>query len=323
MSGLARTGRRGFFTLCLSLLTMFGIAATARAQSKLRVGILKIGGQTNAWVAREQGLFGKRGLDVDLTFIRSGSEGVAAMQGGSLDMIISIPGFAIIGNERGLGLVMVLQNQVAAKTPPDSAALLVGADSGITSLAQLAGKLVGINALHAQEVVSAQHLIRKAGVPRDQIKYIETPYAAMGEALKRGDVAAIVPVEPFVTTTLQRGIGKVAAWAYNEAVPEQPTGAYFAKRAWAEANRKSLALYREAIDEANAWLLSDTTRARAAVSQFTGLAPELVAAMPLIPWSTKVDASKWAALVSLLREEGEIEKDQKPEDFILELEPAK
>ena len=312
-----------FMRLLLVLAFGLALAGAAAAQTKLRVGVLKIGGQANAWLAQEQGFFKKRGLDVDLVFIRSGSEGVAAIQGGSLDMIITIPGFAIIGNERGLGLVMVLQNQVAAATPPDSAALLVGADSGITSLTQLAGKLIGINALHAQEVVSAQAVLRKAGVPREQIKYIEVPYAAMAEALKRGDVQAVVPVEPFVTTAVQRGIGKVAAWAYNDAIPQQPTGAYFAKRAWAEANRAALARYREAIDEANAWLLSDPTRARAAVSQFTGLAPDLVAAMPMIPWSTKVDASKWSALVRMLKDEGELEKDQKPEDFILELAPAR
>ena len=309
----------------LLLVVAFGLhlGSAAAAPTKLRVGVLKIGGQTNAWLAQEQGFFKKRDLDVDLIFIRSGSEGVAAMQGGSLDMIITIPGFAIIGNERGLGLVMVLQNQVAATIPPDSAALLVGAESGITSLTQLAGKLIGINALHAQEVVSAQAVLRKAGVPREQIKYIEVPYAAMAETLKRGDVQAVVPVEPFVTTTVQRGIGKVIAWAYYDALPQQPTGAYFAKRGWAEANHAALGLYRAAIEEANAWLLSDLTRARSAVSQFTGLAPELVAAMPMIPWSTKVDASKWAALVRLLKEEGELEKDQKPEDFILELSPPR
>ncbi len=308
-------------TAFLSLMVMVSSSVATHGQSstKLRVGVLKVAGQTNAFVAQEQGFLKKRGLDVDLVIIRSGSEGISAMQGGSLDMIISIPSFGIVANERGFNLVVALQNQIAATTPPDSGAVLVARDSNIRSPEELKDKVIGINALHAQEVVSAQHALRKLGVTKDKIKYIEVPYASMGDVLKRGDVAAVVAVEPFVTTIQQRGMGRVIAWAYHDAIPAQPTGAYFAKRAWAETNLKTIEQYSAAIDEANDYLTVNPERARAFVSKFTGLAPELVAAMPMISWSTKVDAAKWADLIAMLKAEDEIKKDQRPEDFILPL----
>ena len=303
----------------VAMLATLSVAAAAQPSPKVRVGVLKVAGQTNAFAAQQQGFFKKRGLDVELIYIRSGSEGVSAMQGGSLDMIISIPSFGIVANERGLNLVVVLQNQIAATTPPDSGAVLVAKDSSMRSPEELKDKVIGINALHAQEVVSAQHVIRKVGVTKDRIKYVEVPYAAMGDVLKRGDVAAVVAVEPFVTTIQQRGVGRVIAWAYHDAIPAQPTGAYFAKRAWVEANLKSIEEYSAAIDEANTYLLADHKRARALVSQFTGLSPELVEAMPMIGWSTKVDPAKWAALIAMLKDEGELEKDQRLQDFMLPL----
>ena len=195
-------------------------------------------------------------------------------------------------------------------------------NSQITSLKDLKGKLIGINARHAQEVVSVQHVIGKAGVPRQEIRYIEIPYSAMGDVLKRGEVSAVVTVEPFVTIIQQRGQGRVLSWAYNAAIPGQPTGAYWAKTEWARTNAKSVALYSEAVDEANAYL-ADPARARAAIAEFTGLAPELVAAMPQIPWTTKVDKEKWAALIAMLLAEDEITKSQQPENFVWSLMPQR
>ena len=298
-------------TLALPTITI------GQQSTKIRVGVLKIAGQTNAYVSQREGYFKKRGLDVELTFIRSGAEGVSAMQGRSLDMVITIPAFGIVANERGLDLAMVIQNQVAAMTPPDTGAMLIASELAMQFLKELE-ELIGINARHAQEVVSVQSVMVKAGVPRKSIRYIEIPYASMGDVLKRGEVAAVVTVEPFVTTIQQRGQGKVISWAYNAAIPGQPTGAYFAKKDWVRANAKAVALYAEAIDEANAYL-SDPDKARAAVAEYTGLAPDLVAAMPLIPWTTKVDKDKWTALITMLQSEEEIKKPQRPEDFIWSL----
>ncbi|OGA79842.1 MAG: hypothetical protein A3G81_27075 [Betaproteobacteria bacterium RIFCSPLOWO2_12_FULL_65_14] len=312
------------FTMSWAIVTVpFAGPAFAQSMVKLKVGVLKVAGQTNAYVAQQQGFFKKRGLEVELINVRSGGEGVSAMQGGSLDMAITIPSFGIVANERGFGLVMVVQNQSASPTPPDHAAIMVAIDSPIRSLKDLDGKVIGINALHAQEAVSAQHVIGKAGVPRQRLKYVEVSFPSMGDVLRRGDVAAVVPVAPFITGIEQRGIGRVLAWAYHGAVPAQPTGAYWAKRNWVEANAKLIDLYAAAIDEANEYLLSDLGRARVLVAQYTGLPSALVEAMPMINWTTKVDKAKWAALIAMLRAEGELEKDQRPEDFILSLMPVK
>ena len=126
MVGLTRSRLLGLLVAtCAVVAATFPLPAASQEATKIRVGVLKIAGQTNAYIAQKQGFFKKRGLDVELTIIRSGAEGLSAMQGRSLDMAISIPSFGIVANERGLDLVMVIQNQIAAMTPPDSGAMLV------------------------------------------------------------------------------------------------------------------------------------------------------------------------------------------------------
>ena len=81
--------------------------------SPLKVGVLKMAALTNPWTAKERGMFSKQGLDVTLIEFRTGNEAVAAHRGGSVDIILSIPGTAMTAVERGFDLLAISQNEVA------------------------------------------------------------------------------------------------------------------------------------------------------------------------------------------------------------------
>jgi NitT/TauT family transport system substrate-binding protein len=290
-------------------------AVTAQAQErKIRFGVMKIGALSNAYLAQEQGLFKKHGVDVELVIIRSGAEGVNAIQGNSIDVTLAIPSFALAANERKFDLVLVMQNELANAAPPDTGGIVVTKESGITKPAELVGKTVGVNALHAQEAVDAQYVIRKAGVPRESIKYVEIPFPSMWDALTRRQIDAAVAIDPFTTIMVQRG-GRVIAWEYVDSIPEQPIGTFWAKRAWAEKNADVLERFTAALEESHAYMNADKARARGIVAQFTGLAPQLVEAMPPIVWSSKINVAKWRELIALLKEQGELQGTPKPEDY--------
>lgn len=301
----------------LALLLMVCSIACAPAQAqerKIRFGVMKIGALSNAFAAQEQGFFKKHGVDVELVTIRSGAEGVNAIQGGSIDVTLAIPSFALVANERKFDLVMVMQNELAHATPPDTGGIVVTKESGIAKLSELAGKTVGFNALHAQEAVDAQYLIRKAGVPKDKVNYVELPFPSMWDALTRNQIHAAVAIDPFTTMMVQRG-GKVIAWEYVDSIPEQPIGTFWAKRAWAEKNADMLERFVAAMEESMVYMNADAERARGVVAKYTGLPPELVKAMPPIVWSSKIDLARWRQLVELLKEQGELQSTPKPEDY--------
>ena len=288
----------------------------AQSLTKLRVGVQRVSALTDVVVASEQGFFKKHGLEVELVETRSGSEALSALQGGSIDITMAMVTFGIAANERGFGLVMVQQNLIAAKEPPDSAAIMVASNSPISSLSDLAGKLVATNALHGQDLMSAQYLLLKTGLAEGSVKYVEAPYVSMADVLKRGDVAAIVTVDPFRTMTQQRGIGRILAWPYS-IIPAQPIAGFWAKRPWAEKNRKAIAAMGAATDEAIDYLYADPQRARMLVSNYTKLPAEIIATMPLANWSTKVDRAKWMAVLAMMKTLHEIEANHSPDEYFL------
>ncbi len=86
---------------------------------------------------KKEGIFDKNGLEVSLIEFRAGSEAAAALQGGSVDIVLMIPGTAMTANERGFDIVAVFQNETAKLKGPDSGSIQVRVDSDIKSLKDL------------------------------------------------------------------------------------------------------------------------------------------------------------------------------------------
>ena len=99
---------------------LFGTSALAQARPKVRIATLKQASLTNVWVAKQQGMFDKHGLDAEIIDFRSGNEAISAQRGGHVDIVLSIPGSAMAAIERGFDLVMICQNETSKATPPDS-----------------------------------------------------------------------------------------------------------------------------------------------------------------------------------------------------------
>ena len=298
-----------------AIATTLAVADPSLAQErKLRLGVMRIAAMATPYVAKEQGFFKKHGLDVELVPIRSGAEGIQAMQGGNVDATLAIPSFAMAANERRFDLVMIYQNELAHDAPPDSGGMLVRKDSPVQSLKDLAGRTVAVNALHAQEAVSAQFLLRKAGLGKDQVKYVEAPHPTLGDLLMRGQADAVVTIDPFTTMIRERG-ARVIAWQYAEAVPGQPIGTFWSKRAWADRNVEALEAFTAAMDEAITWVNADPVRTQGVVAEFTKLPAEIVKAMPMIVWSSKIDLARWTEMIAMLKTMGEIQDDHKPQEY--------
>ena len=298
---------------------LLGWASFASGQTKqVSIGILKMAALTNPWVAQQEGIFKKNGLDVRLVEFRNGNEAIAALQGGSVDIALAIPGTAMTAIERGFPLIAIAQNEIARTKGPDSGSLQVLKDSPIRTIADLAGKKVGVSSLHSQNTVGVQKLIRDAGVDLKKVQFVELPFPSHADALRSKQIDAIATVDPYTTQLQASGIGRVLSWNYVESIPEQPLGAWFAKTAYIKSNpdvaEKFAASIRESIDYMN----SDADRARAAVVKFTGLEPALVKEMPPIMWDYKVNLTKWQEVIDLMKVSGELQKSHEAQEFIAE-----
>jgi len=281
----------------------------------LKIGILKMAALTNPWTAKERGIFRNHGIDATLVEFRTGNEAIAAHRGGSVDIILSIPGTAMTAVERGFDLVAISQNEIAKPKGPDSGSVQVLKDSPFNTLADLAGKRIAVSGLHSQKTVAMQILFKRAGIDLNKLQLVEIPFPSQVDALKSKQIDAVDTVDPYTTQLIASGVGRVLAWDYADSIPEQPLGAWFAKSVFIKSNPGVIERFNAAIKESIDYMLADPQRARAEVVAYTGLPPDLVKDMPLIGWDYKVRADKWQAVIDMMVESGELKSKHTADEY--------
>ncbi len=133
-SGAKRCGSRlQSFTGAAAAIAIFAAltctSASAQSLTPLKVGTMKSTSQTPDYFAKKHGIFEKNGLAVTLTEFTNGSNAIAAGQSGAVDIMVAIPGIAMVAKQNGLDLVAVLQIETAHDGPPDTGSLQVLATS--------------------------------------------------------------------------------------------------------------------------------------------------------------------------------------------------
>jgi NitT/TauT family transport system substrate-binding protein len=293
-------------------------AAAAQGEKliPLKVSAFQFSAFTNVWAAKRAGIFAKNGLDVQLIEFRSGNEAIAAQRGGHVDIVLAIPGSAMNANERGFDLVLVAQNETAQQKPPGSGALLVLKDSGIDNVSELAGKTIATSNLHSQYPVSVKTVLMKHGVDPSKVKFIELPFRDEGTALKLKQIDAAASLDPYTTEMRNAGYAKVISWAYIDAIPEQPIGAWWARADFVKKNPDAVARYAKAIRDSIEYMNADADRARRDVADYTRLKLDLIKDMPLNRWSYRIDPAKWQAVADMMHTSGELEKAHKASEYL-------
>ena len=295
------------------------VAVTAHAQEKLtsvRVGILKMAALTDPYIAQKLGIFKKHGLDVQLIEFKAGGEAVAAGRGGSIDIFLAIPGTVMVADERGFDMQAIFQNEIAKAVPPDSGAVLVRKDSPIHSLEDLKGRKLVVSSLHSQNAVSLQLLMKRKGIDLGSVTWLEIPFPAQPDILRSKQVDAVAAVDPYTTELLTSGVGREISWYYIDYMPQQPLGAWFARRSYIEKNPKVIEAFDASIAEAMDHMNADPARAREEVVEFTGLRPEFVRDMPMIGWNYHVNLKLWQEVVDMMVASGELQKPHKVDEFL-------
>ncbi len=163
-------------------------AALAAAQElkKVRFGYPSLGfRQGHIWVARDEGLFKKYGLDVEPIFLRGGQLAIQALAGGD-PPLMSI-GQVVQAGLAGFDLALI----AGVESYYDST---VFARPGITRLEQLKGKRIGISgfgaATHFAAIILAQHL--KLDPDKDMILVPGGPDAERLAAMSAGKIDAAI-----------------------------------------------------------------------------------------------------------------------------------
>ena len=148
-----------------------------------------------------------RGSDREFRTVKFSSwpDMIDAVRGGEIDIAFILAPIAIALREQGVPVRIVLLGH------RDGTALVVNRASGITRIAQLEGRRVGIPIRFSTQNLELLKLCEAAGVNTNHMEVLEIPPPDMPAALDSGGIDAYIVGEPYAAQAELAGTGRVLA----------------------------------------------------------------------------------------------------------------
>lgn len=280
-------------------------ALPARAQTtKVVFGYTAVTDFASVFVAKEEGFFAKRNLDVELKFIPINSTIPAAIQSDSLQIGGPTPSVYLQSVDGGLDHVVVAGGGMTSKTMTGFG-LVARAGSGIRTAQDCLGKKVGVPGLGAFLHVTFRGWLKQQGVDYKKVNFVEASFPQHGDLLRGGSVDAVVSADPFMSRITDSGAGYVASY-YSTFLPDgQPTIIHTAKREWVAKNGAAAKAFREGVQEAATFMGNpkNNDKVRAAIGKFIKLPPEVLAKAQISPPSPVISEKQMTYWVNLMKDQ--------------------
>ena len=215
--------------LAVVLLVVASLAPGARAQNKVRINWTAVtGAQSGMFMAQQEGLFKKNGLDVELIHIPSSSRAIQTILAGEIAFSFMDGNNEAQANLKGANLVLI-----AGATNRMVFSLM--AKPEIKKIADLRGKKIGITRVGSSTHTSALYALGQAGLrPSDYqiLPLMEVPN--IFTALVAGQIDAGVVSPP--TNSRARKAGMVELMNIAKEGPEYVSVAVGTTRSYVNAN---------------------------------------------------------------------------------------
>jgi ABC-type nitrate/sulfonate/bicarbonate transport system substrate-binding protein len=242
-------GRLSGIVFALSLLVSAG--ADAQIPEKVRLGISDVSFTfLPHLVAKDTGIFQKRGLQVEVIFI-GGPVGTAALAAGELDYSASTDS-GIPAAVQGVPIKAVL---FAMKAPP----FYLIAQPSLKKINDLVGKKVGLSRLGTSPYFASRRIFKKFNVDAEKITYIQAG-SNMNRviALTNGSLHASMLSLPTARVMIDKGFTELASPRDIGLVPH---AGLIARTAIIDKNREQVKKMIASLIEAMQYLANNKTKA--------------------------------------------------------------
>lgn len=263
-------------------------AAGSWAQTKITVGYVAIPDLTPLYVAKEQGFFDKRGLDVTLQTIPINPNIPPALQSDSIQIGTVTPSVLMLAVDSGLALRVVAGGSVLTregKTP----GIIVRKGVDIKTPQDFVGKRVGVAGFGATLHVLFRKWLMEKGVDPKKVNFVEVALPQTLDVMRGGTIDVAVPAEPFMSRMVQAGVGTI----YGYVSEDFPASGilpivYGVTQDWLQKNAAAAKAFREALDEAIAFHAKNPEASRANMGKYLRLPPEILATLAVPPLATPI-----------------------------------
>ena len=245
-------------------------AAPLQAQNiPLKIGYSGASEFMPSFVAKDQGLFEKHGIDATMTNVAISASMPPALLAGNIDIGITSPTGILIATEGGLDLIGICaSNRLLPSNPRIQ--FVTGPNFHMAAPADLKGRKIGIPGLYSSIEVMFRKWAADRGVPPEQLTLVEVPLPQMADVLRTGAVDGVTAIEPVVTRILRNLPGTTGFDYVKDLSPDALGAMWMSTRPWAEAHRDAVARFIAAYQEAIAWIGDNPEAARKIEAKYVG-----------------------------------------------------
>lgn len=299
-------GMRPALALAFALALGVAMAGSAHAQKKLtpvRAAYVPVGTWLPAWVAKDQGMFEKNGLDVTLTPIQNLSL-LPGTVGRQFDFAASTAPDLLKAVAGGLDVVATAGEAIETQEN-QSMQLMVRGDSPIKDPKDLKGKVIAAPTLGAVMHSATLYWLKKNGVDPNSVRGVEVPFPNMADQLKAGTVDAAEGLVPF-TAAMKAGGGRSLGDPMLAVGSEVLFPFWISQGTWARANKPVIEAWIASLTEAKQFMDAHPKEARAILGKYSHLPPAIVEKVPLPTYRFTIKREELAVWADVLQDLGQL-----------------
>lgn len=215
--------------------------------------------------------------------------------------MLSTPTELVSAAASGLPVVEVSGSSVGTPTNP-TGEIIVSPTSGITSLSDLEGKTVGTLTLNGTLTYAMEYDLLIHNLDPKGVKLVTMAAPTMQDNLKAGNVPAVITIPPFITA-LEKAGNKALLNPYDAVGTKLASIFWIADSTWTNKNPTAVKEFVTSLNQAQTFIASHDTTARAVLSKYTGLPQTVIAHFTLPIFDTSLrpsDLQKWENVLQKL-----------------------
>jgi NitT/TauT family transport system substrate-binding protein len=295
--------------LVAALMAMSGCGLFSASQSaaqsplertSLRIGVGNAIDTAPLRLAVADGRFTRAGLHIELVEQDQRNDGLAKLAHGELDVAFASD-VAMFRAAAG-GTALQLQGE-AYTSGHDTMALVTLPNSKYAEPGVKKSPTIAVNMLDDLDTLATRSSLGTAGVDGDEIKFHQSPFDQMPQTLRDGKADAALMIEPFITEAEKELGARILADGARGAMLDFPVSSYASGGIFAQANPRTLALFRQVLGEAQQHA-HDPAVVRAALPHFSDIDATTASLISLGGYPPSLNAVRLQRVADLMHSSG-------------------
>ena len=282
----------------------------------LTVAVVPAISAAGLYIAQQRGYFTAAGLHVKIVSVASGVDAIPNLVNGSVD--IDEGQWAADLSAEASGSVRLYALAAASAGGPAVQEVVVPAGSPVTTVAQLRGKTIAVNALGGLAVLLTDNVLASHGVPVSDVHYVPVAFPAMGSALAAHRVDAAFIAEPSLSAAVV-GVGPVPLFDVNQAAENFPISGYVVTQVWMARYPRTAAAFVSALQRGQQVAATDRAAVEQALIPALHISRKVAAVMALGTFPLSVSTVALQRVADLMQSDGLLAKSVSTGTLVKEL----